>query len=278
MPTSANLVSLKFLDDKNGWATGHMGIILNTKDGGETWTEQLDGIQAAQMAVKAVEGSDDERAIKEANYLVSDGPDKPFFDMDMQANGHGIAIGAFNLAFVTHNFGKTWQYLSPKIDNKFNRHLHQVNKVNSGYVVFGEQGLVLHSNDNAQTFTSLTSPYAGTWFGMLETSNGSWVAFGLKGNAYISRDQGINWSKIQTNTETSISAAAELSDGTLILATQAGELVAGTSNSDSYKIIQQLHGFPITGIVESASGDLIVTGLRGVMKVDKNNIKSQFVH
>lgn len=283
VPTSTNVVSLKFIDDKNGWATGHMGIILNTKDGGKTWTKQFDGIQAAQLAVKAVTGSDDERAIKEANYLIADGPDKPFFDIDMQVNGYGIAIGAFNLAFVTRDFGKTWQYLSPNINNKLNRHLHQINKVtqdkvNQGYVIFGEQGLILYSSDNGQSFDQLNSPYAGTWFGMIVTRDGAWVAYGLKGNAYISRDQGGHWSKIQTNTETSISAATELSDGTAILATQAGELLAGTSNSDAYKVIKQLHGYPITSIVEAASGDLIVTGLRGVIKVDKNDIKSQSVN
>ena len=275
VPTSTNLVSLKFIDDKNGWATGHMGIILNTKDGGKTWTKQLDGIQAAQLAVKAVAGSDDKRAIKEANYLVSDGPDKPFFDIDMQANGDGIAIGAFNLAFVTQDAGKTWRYLSPNIHNKLNRHLHQINKVNQGYVILGEQGLILYSSDNGQSFDPLNSPYAGTWFGMLVTRNGAWIAYGLKGNIYISHNQGGNWSKIQSNTEASISAATERSDGTVILATQAGELLAGASHSDSFKVIKQLHGFPVTSIIEAHSGDLVITGLRGVITVNKNDIKGQ---
>jgi photosystem II stability/assembly factor-like uncharacterized protein len=275
VPTSVNLTSLEFVDDKNGWATGHMGVILNTKDGGKTWTKQLDGIQAAQLAVQSVTGSDDKRAIKEASYLVSDGPDKPFFDIDIQANGYGIAIGAFNLAFVTHDFGKTWAYLSPRINNELNKHLYQVNKVKQGYVIFGEQGLILSSSDNGQSFDQIKSPYSGTWFGMLVTSNGAWIAYGLKGNVYVSHNQGQEWSKIKSNTEASISAATELADGTIILATQAGELLAGLKNSDSLKTINQLHGFPITSIEEAASGDLIIAGLRGVMKVNKKDIKSQ---
>jgi photosystem II stability/assembly factor-like uncharacterized protein len=278
VPTSANLTSLKFLDANNGWATGHMGIILNTKDGGKTWTKQLDGIQAANIAVQSVAGSDNTHAIKEASYLVSDGPDKPFFDIDMQANGYGIAIGAFNLAFVTLDSGKTWRYLSPNINNKLNKHLYQVNKVKQGYVILGEQGLILYSSDNGQSFDQLTSPYAGTWFGMLVASNDSWIAYGLKGNVYVSHNQGADWSKIQSNTAASISAATELSNGTVILATQAGELLAGKINSDHFDVIKHLPGFPVTSIDEAESGDLIITGLRGVIKVNKNDIKSQLAN
>jgi len=275
VPTSINLTSLEFTNDKNGWATGHMGVILNTTDGGKNWTKQLDGIQAAKIAVKSVAGSENKRAIKEANFLVSDGPDKPFFDMDMQADGHGIAVGAFNLAFETHDFGKTWTYLSPNINNKLNNHLYQINKVKEGYVIFGEQGLILYSNNNGQSFDVLTSPYAGTWFGFLLTSQGAWIAYGLKGNVYVSHNQGQDWSKMTSNTEASISAATELSDGTVILATQAGELLAGVKNSHSFNVVKHLHGFPVTAIDEAKSGDLIVTGLRGVINVNKKDIKKQ---
>jgi photosystem II stability/assembly factor-like uncharacterized protein len=275
VPTSINLTSLEFTDDKNGWATGHMGVILNTKDGGSTWAKQLDGIQAAQLAVKSVAGSENKSAIKEANFLVSDGPDKPFFDIDMQADGHGIAVGAFNLAFETHDFGKTWCYLSPNIDNKLNKHLYQVKKVKDGYLILGEQGLILYSKDNGQSFQTLTSPYSGSWFGFLVTSNDAWIAYGLKGNVYVSYNQGQDWLKMISNTEASISAATELSDGTLILATQAGELLAGNKNSGTFNVVKQLHGFPVTSIDEAKSGDLIVTGLRGVINVNKKNIIKQ---
>ncbi len=66
VPTSINLTSLEFTDEKNGWVTGHMGVVLNTKDGGKTWVKQLDGIQAAKIAVKSVAGLEDKKAIKEA--------------------------------------------------------------------------------------------------------------------------------------------------------------------------------------------------------------------
>jgi photosystem II stability/assembly factor-like uncharacterized protein len=273
VPTSINLTSLEFTDEKNGWVTGHMGVILNTKDGGKTWTKQLDGIQAAQIAVKSVADSDNKIAIKEANFLVSDGPDKPFFDIDMRANGHGIAVGAFNLAFETHDFGKNWHYLSPNIDNKLNRHLYQVSQVKEGYVILGEQGLILYSSDDGKSFQTLSSPYEGSWFGFLATSDDAWIAYGLKGNLYASYDHGQSWSKINSKTQATISAATELNDGTVILATQAGELLAGKSISDSFTVVKHLHGFPVTAIDEAKSGDLIVAGLRGVINVNKKDIK-----
>ena len=36
VPVSSDLVSISFPDEKNGWATGHGGVVLHTGDGGKT--------------------------------------------------------------------------------------------------------------------------------------------------------------------------------------------------------------------------------------------------
>ncbi|MEJ2467297.1 MAG: YCF48-related protein, partial [Candidatus Thiodiazotropha sp.] len=51
VPTSVNLIALRFVDAKRGWAVGHMGIVLHSEDGGLTWRKQLDGVEAARLAV-----------------------------------------------------------------------------------------------------------------------------------------------------------------------------------------------------------------------------------
>ncbi|MBK7814829.1 MAG: hypothetical protein IPJ52_11220 [Rhodocyclaceae bacterium] len=37
VPTRATLNDVSFVDERNGWAVGHWGVILHTTDGGETW-------------------------------------------------------------------------------------------------------------------------------------------------------------------------------------------------------------------------------------------------
>lgn len=43
VPVSVDLVALSFPTAMQGWAVGHGGVILHTKDGGGTWQRQADG-------------------------------------------------------------------------------------------------------------------------------------------------------------------------------------------------------------------------------------------
>ena len=52
VPVSSDLVAVSFTDEKNGWATGHYGVVLHTTDGGATWSKQLDGKAAAEITLK----------------------------------------------------------------------------------------------------------------------------------------------------------------------------------------------------------------------------------
>ncbi|WP_044530250.1 WD40/YVTN/BNR-like repeat-containing protein, partial [Herbaspirillum sp. B65] len=40
VPVDTTLTSVSFVDDKQGWAAGHGGVILHTVDGGKTWQLQ----------------------------------------------------------------------------------------------------------------------------------------------------------------------------------------------------------------------------------------------
>ena len=52
-PTSVTLTSVGFATPTEGWAVGHMGVILHTTDGGSSWSKQLDGIVAARSMLAA---------------------------------------------------------------------------------------------------------------------------------------------------------------------------------------------------------------------------------
>jgi photosystem II stability/assembly factor-like uncharacterized protein len=267
VPTSVNLIALRFVDAQRGWAVGHMGIVLHSEDGGLTWHKQLDGEEVARLAVEAVRDSDDKREIKLANYLVSDGPDKPFFDIWMDEQGRGFVTGAFNLMMRTDDGGKHWRYWSPRVKNPFGLHLYDVTRRGEDFIIAGEQGLLLRSRDGGEHFTPLETPYEGTWFGILATKTGALIAYGLRGNAYASHDGGDTWQPCETGSNASFSAATELDDGRIVLANQAGQLFASADQGKRFQPLKGLPGMPFAALTQAASGELILASLRGVGRV-----------
>jgi photosystem II stability/assembly factor-like uncharacterized protein len=267
VPTSVNLIALHFIDAKRGWAVGHMGIVLHSEDGGLNWSKQLDGVEVARLAVEAVKDSGDTRAIKLADYLLSDGPDKPFFDIWMDDQGRGFVTGAFNLIFRTDDGGKHWRYWSPKVKNPFGLHLYDITPLGKDFIIAGEQGLLLRSQDGGEHFTPLEPPYEGSWFGVLATRQGTLLAYGLRGNAYASYDAGESWQPCETGSRASFSAATELSDGRIVLANQAGQLFASDDQGRSFKQLKGLPGLPFASLTQAESGELILGGLRGLSQI-----------
>ncbi len=267
VPTSVNLTALYFVDAQQGWAVGHMGVVLHTEDGGLSWQKQLDGVEAARLAVEAVRNSDNERAIKQANYLVSDGPDKPFFDIMMDAQGRGFAIGAFNLIFYTEDGGKHWRYWSPRLDNPYGLHLYGITRLGDDYIIVGEQGLLLRSQDGGEHFESLETPYEGSWFGVLATRKGTLLVYGLRGNAYVSLDGGESWQPSETGSQVGVSDAIELEDGRVVLANQAGQLLVSSDSGQHFQLLGGLPGMPIASLTQAGSGQLVLASLRGLGQV-----------
>src|SRR5690606_13605793 len=140
-----------FADEQNGWAIGHMGVVLHSTDGGESWHKQLDGTQAAAITLdearRQAKGLDEAAAddlIYRAEGLVADGPDKPFLDILVEDRHTLTVVGAFNLALRSTDGGETWQPFS-QLENPDGMHVYALKKLGDAYWAVGEQGLMLKS-------------------------------------------------------------------------------------------------------------------------------------
>lgn len=262
VPVQATLTTVRFIDAKTGWAAGHLGVILKSDDSGDTWALQLDGVRAAK-AIAAAAGTD-ERAQKAARRFVEEGPDKPFFDLEFVDAQRGYAVGAYSLAFETRDGGKTWTPLA--LPNPKNLHLYGVRVAGGHVYIAGEQGLLLKSSDGGNGFAALASPYKGSFFGLLATRSGTLIAYGLRGNAVRSADQGATWDKLETGVVVSISAAALLDDGMLALLSQSGEVLVSRDEGKSFKKLPRTaEPVPAAGLVQ-ADGQLVLASLRGMRR------------
>lgn len=264
VPVQVSLTALRFANERRGWAVGHMGVVLRTDDGGLTWRKQLDGIAAARLLVQAAQGGD-EKQRQAAQRYVDEGPDKPFFDVDVHDAERAIAVGAYNLAFRTEDGGKTWMPLSPRLPNPKALHLYGVRSHGGQVFVAGEQGLLLKSSDGGATFTALASPYKGSFFGLLAARSGTLVAYGLRGNAWRSADGGASWQKLEAGPPVSFSGAAELPGGALALLNQLGQVSVSRDDARSFTPLALPPATaPTAGLAPGEAGTLVFASLRGM--------------
>ena len=277
VPVSADLTALHFANAKLGWAVGHEGVVLNTRDGGATWQLQLDGRRANALVLEHVRrlaaGTDPalrESLLAEAARAVAEGPSRPFLDVWFGNEREGFVVGAYNMIFHTRDGGLTWE---PWVERTPNDHFYHLYGVRGGHLagnqdgndsvyVVGELGLALRLDPASGRFIAMQTPYEGSFFGLL-TKPGLVLAYGMRGTAWRSRDGGQTWEPAETGVTASITAGQVLPDGRLLLSSQAGDVLLSEDDGAHFRRISLKAPMSYTGL--AAAGDaLVLSGLRGV--------------
>ena len=189
-PVDVALTSVAFANASTGWAVGHDALVLATTDGGQTWK-----VQNFQPALNS-----------------------PLFSIQALSNTSAIAVGAFGLLKITEDGGSTWtDVIAPEVNGE-SLHLNAVTRLANGkLVVVGERGLVGISDDGQQ-WRRLASPYEGSFFGVLPWGVDGALAFGMRGNAYVTThaDSG-EWRKLELGTTASFFGGQALASDQVIL-------------------------------------------------------------
>jgi len=282
VPVALSLTAVQFLDDRTGYATGHMGVVLKSIDGGEHWTRLMDGIRAADLtlqraeAIRAALPADAdaelvkraERGVRDAELLVADGPDKPFLGLHFSDADNGFVFGAYNLILHTSDGGRSWTSWADRVANPRGLHLYGMAAAGSRLLLAGEQGLLLRADAAEERFEPIDSPYKGSYFGIEAAGDGVVVAYGLRGNVYRSGDGGDSWQKVDSGVTASISAAAPLPGGGLVLLSQRGDLLVGRDPLGDFAVQQAEPPLPLAGLAVAGDGTAVAAGLAGVHRLD----------
>jgi photosystem II stability/assembly factor-like uncharacterized protein len=262
---SVTLTAVRFAGERDGIAVGHGGTVLVTGDGGRTWTRRLDGRQIAEQLLREAKARNDAAAIKAAEQLVADGPDKPLLDVLLMGPSRALVVGAYGLALTTDDGGKTWASWMDRLDNPKGLHLYAVRSRGARIVIAGEQGLVLKSDDGGQSFQRLSTPYKGSFFTVELPAANEIVLAGLRGNVWHSLNGGTDWTQWSVPMPVSIIASHLAADGTLLLANQAGFVLARRGNA--FVPINREPLPPLTGLAAGRDGRLLALSIQGVLPV-----------
>lgn len=280
VPVSTSLTKTFFISPRTGWAVGHFGVVLRTDDGGQSWVKQLDGLQAARLAVayygqaKPPATANAEAFPQQAvlaDQLVQDGPDKPFFDVLFSDASNGFIVGAYGLLFRTQDGGKNWTPWMDHADNPKGLHLYALASYKQALYVAGEQGLLLKSIGSGARFEPVATPYKGSYFGMVALAENDLMIYGLRGNIYRSADQGTSWKKLDTGSQSSISSGMAWTGSSALLFNQVGQAFV-SRDATSLSPVSGIAPAPFTGSAKAADGSLVLTSLRGIVRLDAAKI------
>lgn len=264
VPVSSDLNAVQFATELQGWAVGHDGVVLHSRDGGSSWEKQLDGRQLGRLMQDYYDArSDSEQWQELSKRIEAEGADKPFLDLWFSDERNGFVIGAFNLIFRTRDGGQSWEPWADRIDNPLGYHLNAIADDGKHLFIAGEQGLLVRLADNGERFQALTLPYQGSFFG-LSAQPGMLLAYGLRGQAYRSTDEGLSWTQVLTGLNSPITASASDRHGHVYLFAQTGQALASNDQGRGFHPLELGPSTPIYGAMLVQEHRLLLVGPRGI--------------
>lgn len=244
VPTTTTLTSASFVDERQGWAAGHGGVIIATKDGGETWS-----VLAGKL----------------------DGPEILFSVWFKDAN-RGMAVGPYGYAIETADGGKTWSRRELAQGEDGERHLNQIFAAPGGtLLIAAEAGTVFRSVDGGRSWATIKVPYKGSLWGGLALSDGTLLLYGMRGHVLRSTDKGASWTDAVAGTDQSLTGAAQFADGTLVLVGLGGAVARSRDGGRTFETTISSERTSYTTVVEGAGGTPVLFGPAGVQSQAAGN-------
>lgn len=256
VPTRATLTSVFFVDTANGWAAGHDGVILMTQDGGRHWE---------QVHADPEDG-------------------RPILDLWFHDQEQGYAVGAYGLFLMTEDGGKNWESVdfnpAPLVVDKLpasvendeeiwvDFHLNQIAATPTGRIyVAAESGNLYRSEEGGRSWSSLPTPYEGSFYGSLSLGQESLLAYGLRGHLFRTEDAGVTWQEIPTGVQATLTDGVNLQDGRIVFAGLAGTMLISEDQGYSFTSQTQDNRAGISKIIQAQDGALILIGEDGVKRL-----------
>lgn len=242
VPIDTTLTSVSFADRDDGWAVGHGGVIIHTRDGGEHWT-----LQRNDLAV-----------------------DQPLFGVYFKDRQNGWAVGLWSLMLHTKDGGSTWQVVNAPIApgaKKADRNFFSVFGDEKDHIYIScEQGLILRSTDGGATWSYVQTGYDGSLWSGVVLSDGTLLVGGLRGNIYRSDDGGTTWTHSSTNFKSSVTDLSAGPNGTVLASALDGVVFESRDDGKTFHGTQRPGREALTAVSVTSSGKAVLFSQAGPLK------------
>ena len=182
------LLDIWFRDERNGFAMGAYGIMLQTRDGGSTWS------------------------------LISDRLDNPddfhLYGIARSVSGTLLIAGEAGTLLRSRDDGETWDRPDPPYQGSF---FGIVAARDGGFITFGLRGNIFRSTDEGDTWVAVETGDERTLLSGTTRSDGTIVLVGSAGAVLESKDNGASFDTLPTSGNRVYSGVTETSEGKIML-------------------------------------------------------------
>jgi len=197
------LLDVWFDNERNGFALGAYGIMLQTKDSGSTWS------------------------------LISDRLDNPddfhLYGIARSAAGTLLVAGEAGTLLRSRDGGESWDRLEAPYQGSF---FGIVAARDGSLITFGLRGNIFRSTDEGDSWLAVETGDDRTLLSGMTRSDGAIVLVGSAGAVLSSDDHGATFEALPTSGNRVYSGVTETPDGQLMLVGFGGVSVVGGVESD----------------------------------------------
>ncbi len=243
VPVNSTLTSVHFANRQHGWAGGHDATILRTRDGGRSWeVQQYD--PPLELSVLDI----------------------------LFVNEHrGYAIGNFGYYLYTTDGGETWE---EGLVNEDETHLNAITRAPNGDLyIAGEFGRVYRSDDGGESWTQFETEYGGSYFTVLAPDRETILVAGLRGNAFVTRDRGETWERLDLGTDFSIYGGYVPYDRLTLLVGENARVIALRNGLEQITHFSDPSGNPLLHILPGPDGDYLTFDEEGVHIIERGHLE-----
>lgn len=218
------------VEGRNGIAVGDFGLVVESGDGGKTWTRQakaptdLGLFAVARKAGRCIAAGQQGLIVTAADckqWQVSAPATKArILAVAVNSGGVAYAVGGFGTLLKSGDWGKTWQALMPDwkafSSDGAEPHLYDVHVADDGEVtVVGEFEMVLRSRNGGANWTLLHKGKRSL-FGLTVMDNGDIYAVGQEGAILKATDNGGKWTELTSGTQSILTGIWARPDGQVV--------------------------------------------------------------
>lgn len=205
------------INGKEGLAVGAAGALLETKDGGATWTSGTSGTEFGLFGI-AVKGEHKLIVGQRGTVLVGgadgkwtpgkSGTENRLLNVGVNSAGLAIAVGEFGTILRSKDGGKTWEQRpvdwTAFRDDGYEPHIYAVEVQENGRILIGaEFAYVITSDDGGETF-QLANKGEKSVFAMHMLPDGTGYAVGQEGLVLKTMDNGATWTELNSGSNANL--------------------------------------------------------------------------